>query len=102
MALREAVEGRRAQYKYGARPAAGFQRDITGNDAVERMHERTPPVSHPLVLAAPTTGRRSLYFDPGNRVAAVQVVILELHGLGLGWDVNRGPRGAVYHSRITV
>ena len=63
-ALRQQIDSLNAISKYGLRPEHGFQRDLKDAGSVQKIHDRTPPASHPMVLRDPESGRGALYVDP--------------------------------------
>ena len=67
--LRAIADGHRSVSKYGYRPTAGFQRDVADEEEVKRIHDRTPPAAHPMVLRNPSDGAGSLYVDPKKVVS---------------------------------
>lgn len=71
--LRERIADLRSISKYGLRADAGFQRDIKDDKAVQQVHNRTPPASHPIVLRDPATGSGSLYVDP-KKVVGIEAM----------------------------
>ena len=68
--LLKQFEGRRATAKYAMKAKSSTQRDFKDDpEAMKKIHEQTPPVSHPMVLENPATGQKSIYFDPNKTIA---------------------------------
>ncbi len=66
--LRAQVEGKRAHCKYGQKWSPSFQ-DLLDEKQVEAIHDRTPPVTHEMVLDIPDTDARTLYISPNHTFA---------------------------------
>ena len=56
--LQEELQGLKGVTKY-----KNFERDIKDAAKAQEIHDRTPAVAHPMVLAHPRNGRKSLYID---------------------------------------
>jgi taurine dioxygenase len=77
--LRAQVQGKRATCRYGAaEPLASFMQKNTGKTfhryinskkEAKSIEDRTPPVTHDIVLESKATGQRSLYISPNHTVA---------------------------------
>lgn len=65
--LRKQLEGRRATAKYALKQNSTTQRDLGNNaEMMKKIHEKTPPVSHDIILENPATGQKSFYLDPNK------------------------------------
>ncbi|PIW29930.1 MAG: TauD/TfdA family dioxygenase [Rhodospirillales bacterium CG15_BIG_FIL_POST_REV_8_21_14_020_66_15] len=68
--LRQQIEGRRATAKYALKAESSTQRDLAKDAAtMKKIHDRTPPAPHDMVLINPVTGEKSIYFDPNKTIA---------------------------------
>ena len=65
-ALKRRIEGLRATYKYGGR----LRREVALLEDADRVR---PAAVHPLVKVHPETGRKAIYFNPGQ--------VMEIAGL---------------------
>jgi alpha-ketoglutarate-dependent taurine dioxygenase len=68
--LRQQIDGRRATAKYALTKNTSTQRDLAKvAGAMQKIHERTPPATHDIVLESPATGQRSIFLDPNKTIA---------------------------------
>jgi len=67
--LLKSIEGKRATAKYAVNPKSSTQRDYKGDpEGMKKIHEKTPPATHDMVLENPATGQKSIYVDPNKTV----------------------------------
>lgn len=65
--LRKQLEGRRATAKYGLKAESTTQRDLAKDPAMlKKIHDKTPPATHDIILESPATGQKSMYLDPNK------------------------------------
>ena len=65
--LKKAIEGKRATAKYAVKEGSTTLKDLGHNkDEMKKIHDRTPPATHDIVLENPATGQKSIYIDPNK------------------------------------
>ena len=66
--VREFLDGLDAVHWHGPHFAPNFGVERFGSDALQRFEAAFPPVEHPMVIAHPESGRRSLFVNPSYTV----------------------------------